>query len=97
VTPAERDVLTERERQRHRWGDEHDDRHDLEDLAEAAAHLAEPEADIDPDDADDESLGWAVRLKGRLYDDRRKQLVVAAALLVAEIDRLDRKTTREGT
>lgn len=85
------DVLTERQYQHAVWGDSHDDQHRDQGLAGAAAHLAEPDDDIDPDDAEDDDLGWAVRLKAKHHGDRRRQLVIAAALLVAEIERLDRK------
>lgn len=84
------DVITEREKQRIRWGDAHDDEHDAGELASAAAYLADPVTENLDGDADDDDLGWVVQLRAKIADDRRKQLVIAAALLLAEIERMDR-------
>ncbi len=95
MSQAETDVRVERRRQRDQWGDDHDDTHDGGELADAAAWLANTD-DPDDGDVDDEDLGWAVRLKARHASDRRQQLVIAAALVLAEIDRLDRIASPRG-
>lgn len=86
MTPAERDVLAEREKQRQRWGDDHDDDHGDGEIGFAAAEMMHP---IEPREF---AVGWAERLRARTRGDRRRQLVIAAALAIAEIDRLDRGT-----
>lgn len=93
MTQAEIDILAEREKQRQKWGDEHDDEHHSgEELASAAAYLADPTTENLDGDGDDEDLGWIVHLRARIKDNRRKQLVIAAALLIAEVERIDRAT-----
>lgn len=83
ATPGERDVIAERAKQRDRWGDAHDDSgHIRGDLALAAVRVVIGQRDglWTPE--------WASR-----WDDRdwRTKLVKAAAMLIAEIDRFDRK------
>lgn len=78
LSRAESDIFAERASQRSRWGEDHDDEHAKGQLARAAAAYA----------ASDESLwpfadGWKPR-------SRREDLVRAAALLIAEIERMDR-------
>lgn len=93
MSRASDDVLAERERQRSKWGDDHDDDHDDGALADAASYLAATGDDgcVDPDDPDElAEAGWAVQLRAKHKGDRRRQLVIAAALLLAEIERLDR-------
>ena len=83
-TQAETDVLAERAKQRAKWGDDHDDGHLDGDLSTAAAYIASPTglaADVDPPD-------WAYRLDAE--HDRRGRLVIASALIIAEIEHLDR-------
>ena len=91
------DVAAEREKQRQTWGDEHDDQHTAGQLAEIAALVAHPnDLDVDPDDdgEDDDGVEWvAVRIRRR--NERRRQLVIAAALCIAEIERLDRAEVRD--
>lgn len=94
-TRAEGDVLAERAKQRVRWGDDHDDEeHQGGELAVAASYLADPFDGGGCLDEDDPEAGWAVRLKAR--HDRRQQLVIAAALLLAEIERLNRAEASRG-
>lgn len=87
------DVLNERARQRQLWGDEHDDDcHGEHDLAAAAATLALP-----PDATpwlNGAAPEWAVKLRRKLEDDRRGSLVRATALLISELERLDRAEGR---
>lgn len=84
------EIRAERAHQIRQWPPEHDDSHDDGGLAMAGAFLAHPDQDVEEEDAEDEELGWAVRLKARNLDNRRRQLVIAAALIVAEIERIDR-------
>jgi hypothetical protein len=95
LTRAEQDVLRERDKQRERWGDEHDAaEHGDGALAAAAAFLAWPDGyEERPGEADRCLIpcpGWAYRLLERHDSDRRRQLLIAAALCLAEIERLDR-------
>jgi len=78
------EIAAERGKQRMKWGDEHDDEHTNGELAVAAAQLAVARTDEmvtckihDPD-------MWSLV---HSTEDGRRQLVIAAALLVAEIDR----------
>lgn len=91
---ALQDVALEREHQRQRWGDDHDDaEHGFGELASVAAHLAMPESPTAVLLASKlNAPGWALPL--RASRDRRAQLVTAAALLLAEIERLDRRASR---
>jgi len=81
---ALKDVIAEREKQRAKWGDMHDDDHDDHDdgaLASAAGFVATGCADTN-------TPAWAVAL----YENHngRECMVIAAALLLAEIERIDR-------
>ena len=92
TTRAEKSVLAERARQRQKWDAHHDDELPTGDLAVAATVLAEPD-DIylpDEDEVGDPKTPWAFRLLHKHRADRRRQLVIAAALLIAEIDKMDR-------
>ena len=79
TTDAERDVLAERRKQRAKWGDAHDDGHEDGDLIDVAEDIL-----LESDDR------WGLRAK---HPERRDQLVIAAALIVAEIERRDRAAT----
>jgi predicted transcriptional regulator len=80
-TPAVRDVLAERAKQYVQWGNAHDDEHGHGELAAAAGLLVAGEATRAP--------VWSWRLLDK-HPDRRRQLVIGAALAIAEIERLDR-------
>ncbi|HYF25939.1 MAG TPA: hypothetical protein VD931_09395 [Baekduia sp.] len=103
LTGAAADVVAERQRQRQKWGDEHDDEHTNGALAATAAVLAHPQAPPPPCGCREalcphtpvlpppepiRAPDWAHPLRWR--HDRRRQLVIAAALIIAEIERLDR-------
>lgn len=95
-TRAVRDVLEERERQARKGYDaDHDDDHDQGEIASAAAFMLDPASEVDPNDAGDEDLGWAVRLRAKHHADRRRQVVIGVALGLAEIERLDREEERK--
>lgn len=88
LATAEADVLAERGRQRAKWADKHDDEHANGALAMAAAALVHPDAENAVNLAP--FWSWDLRARAR-HDQRRQQLVIAAALAIAEIERLDRK------
>lgn len=68
----------------------HDDAHTDDALADAAAYLAHSEEWRPYDDGGPTFPDWAEHIAAKWNHDRRRQLVIAAALLVAEIERLDR-------
>lgn len=87
-TAGERDVIVERHRQRDKlWGDAHDDEHDDRSLVAAAICYAGTEAKVFG-----YPRGWPVSWGPEHWKPKgeRADLVRAAALLIAEIDRLDR-------
>lgn len=93
MTKAVEDVLAERRRQieGEGWTPEHDDEHDAEELAQAAASYALWSASL---------YDSAFEVWPGLWDrnwfkptDPRRDLVKAAALIIAEIERLDRIET----
>ncbi|WP_211172430.1 hypothetical protein [Massilia forsythiae] len=81
-TDAARDVLDERQRQveKEGWTPEHDDMHDSGEMAHAAACYA----------VGDDKPGWPWARKWWKPGSRRRSLVKAGALILAEIERLDR-------
>lgn len=90
LSAAARDVLAERQRQIEveGWTPEHDDQHDMGQLGSAAGcyamfTLAYPEGDPSPHWPWDKSWWKPSR-------DRRRNLEKAGALVIAEIERLDR-------
>ncbi len=101
------DVAVERERQREKWGDDHDDEHADGALAAAAAVLVHPQAPPEPCGCREamcphvpvvivepiRAPDWAHPLRWR-HADRRRQLVIGAALAIAEIERIDRQAER---
>jgi hypothetical protein len=86
MATAIRDITDERLRQvgKEGWTAEHDDEHSNGQLAQAAACYAW--AGWKPAPYWPWSRAWDKRDK----HDRRRQLVIAGALIVAEIERLDR-------
>lgn len=100
------DVARERERQLsvEGWSAQHDDRHDKGEMAMAAACYAAPERmfraneivgrGYEPMTSYTDAWPWEDRWwKPK---DRRRDLVRAAALIVAEIERLDRAAALRG-
>ena len=85
MTQAEIDILAEREKQRAKWDTGHDDEHDDGQLAKAAGAMA-----LNVHNPASNWWGYALTLKHT--GNRRKQLVIAAALLIAEVERIDRAT-----
>ncbi len=91
ITKAASDVLAERRRQieAEGWTPEHDDEHTQGELVQAAADLCVYGTDFRVVDYDGDSMvGWGLTEAHR--DNRRRQLVIAGALILAEIERLDR-------
>lgn len=88
---AARDVLNERARQLigEGYSYEHDDSHDEAELACAATWYALPEHLRKWFEASDIDL-WPFEVSSFKPSDRRRDLVKAGALILAEIERLDR-------
>lgn len=87
------------------WTPEHDDEHTLGELAAAAACYAAPftpyqKIILNAGEGYVDAWPWFSD-KGQLtkdikkYKNRRRQLLIAAALIVAEIERMDRETAHE--
>lgn len=93
LTPAARDVLAERQRQisTEGWTSEHDDKEHLPgELALAAAsYICADEQDAPPAIWPWDWSWWKPR-------DRRRNLVKSGALILAEIDSIDRAQAKEG-
>lgn len=102
MSNALQDIAAERKRQIavEGWTPDHDDEHDDGELAKAAACYANPMAIVvdgeglqigEPNDAT-LPVGWPESWSARWWkpSTRRRDLVKAAALIVAEIERLDR-------
>ena len=88
---ALREILIERKRQITGEGFslEHDAEHTHGELVQAAADLCLDGTDFRVVDLDgDRMIGWGLTEKH--HSNRRRQLVIAAALILAEIERLDR-------
>jgi hypothetical protein len=80
-------IAAERQRQieAEGWTPEHDDEHDDGQLAKAASCYASPP------DCTNRHFDWPWAMEWwKPSEDRRRELVKAAALIVAEIERLDR-------
>lgn len=87
------EIAAERRRQieTEGWTAEHDDKHDFGELADAAAsYIIWPNSPL---------ASWRIRIAKQVWPfddvwwkpkDRRRNLIRAAALIVAEIERLDR-------
>lgn len=98
ATQAARDVLVERRRQVEKEGYEpdHDDEHKNEEIAAYAAYYAMPPGVREWSAAETgyaETFGEAIVPDGwrpTTLGDRRRELVKAGALILAEIERLDR-------
>lgn len=92
------------ERQRHAevegWTDEHDDDHDLGELADAAAVYSMSPAGREKYEADRMApkkwppAWWPWQHQWFKPKDRRRDLVRAGSLLIAEIQRIDREKER---
>lgn len=92
LTRAAADVLAEREKQRAKWGDDHDDTHTnppvLPLTAAVLAIEGLPGVPWSLNAIRNDSPEWVRSLVDR--HGPRARLVIAAALLLAEIERLDR-------
>ena len=105
MTKASDDVLAERERQKagEGWTEAHDDAHDKGQMALAAAAYAEHSARFG--DATMFGVKYALKAFPTTWPwsrdcwkpkNSRRDLVRAGALILAEIERLDRAAEREG-
>lgn len=92
ITAAARDVLGERRRQieTEGWTPEHDDHHLPNELALAAASY------VCADEGDAPPAIWPWDWSWWKPKDRRRNLVKAGALILAEIERLDRIQPTKG-
>lgn len=99
LTQAARDVLAERRRQveAEGWTPEHDDEHSNGELSDAAGCYA-LFASI-PEEHRPRSVPefWPIQWQCNWWKptDQRRDLVKAAALILAEIERLDRMATKQ--
>ena len=91
IDTAVGDVLGERIRQiaSEGWTPAHDDQHVAGELAQASAWYA-------CDAREAPCWPWVDSVPDLRGKDRRRQVVIAAALLLAEIERLDRLAAKEG-
>lgn len=89
LTDAARDVLAERQRQisAEGWTPEHDDKNTAEQLALAAVCYALPQGDYTIPEPPE---FWPWDVAWWKPGDRRRELIKAGALVLAEIERLDR-------
>ena len=87
------DIVAERRRQieQEGWTADHDDRHANGDLSDAAACYAATDRDL----RYGIPFGWPWSASRWKPKDRRRDLVRAGALIVAEIERLDRAAARD--
>lgn len=87
-SPAARDVLAERQRQiqREGWTPEHDDEHCRGELAQAAACYAIGSVGC----TSGTTMLWPWAMNDWKPKGERRDLIRAAALIIAEIERLDR-------
>lgn len=98
-------IAAERDRQisHEGWTPDHDDKHTDESLAMAAALYAAPELLYSIRNYTDASVVFTVRnpwpwdkCQDKRYDHPRKRcLEIAGALIAAELDRIERKKSRE--
>lgn len=87
------DIRTERLRQvvSEGWSPEHDDSHDTGEIADAAACYAMTDMNRErPFRANEPPQWWPWEARWWKPGDRRRELVKAGALILAEIERLDR-------
>ena len=98
-TSAELDVLAERARQvsAEGWTPEHDDEHVGGELSDAAAAYAEAASSADHFTVDLPPAMWPWGDESWKPGDPRRMLVKAGALVLAEIERLDRAAARATT
>jgi hypothetical protein len=101
------DIAAERKRQIdvEGWNTKHDDEHDDRSLAMAAALYASPRDDLVVIELNPDGVKWIdpwpwyeIYGKRSAWDkrkkhDQRRRLVVAGALILAEIERIDRAQT----
>jgi cell pole-organizing protein PopZ len=102
MSKAINDIVAERRRQieAEGWTPEHDDAHDDGEMAHAAACYANHSADQIRDHVcppGDPPMDWPWDDESWRPSTRRRDLVKAAALIVAEIERLDRAELAERT
>ncbi|MBX3580092.1 MAG: hypothetical protein KF723_23055 [Rhizobiaceae bacterium] len=102
MSPGTLDVLAERERQLEveGWSSDHDDKHDSGEIASAAAAYALPDPSFRlKRNGEGQVVAvprvWPWSAEWWKPKSRRQNLVRAGALILAELDRLDRAAERE--
>lgn len=97
LSKAMSDVMNERDRQWNEegWTPEHDDQHVKGELARAGAAYALSTACWRLGELDTVRALWPFEWSWFKPSDDRRELVKAAALIVAEIERLDRAVARD--
>lgn len=102
LSSAAQDVLAERNRQitAEGWTPAHDDEHACDEIAAFACFYAMPPAARDWDASSTgygQTLGEALKPEGwqGKTGDRRRELIKAGALILAEIERLDRAAAKQ--
>ena len=96
LSKAAIDVLAERQRQQavEGWTPEHDDEHNCGELAMAAVCYINETGAVNRNGG--KPWGWPLDSSWWKPDDRRRNLVKAGALILAEIERLDRAGLKGG-
>ena len=97
ISQAALDIIAERARQisQEGWSPEHDDEHDLFELSRAGAVYAMLAAGYRPDNAMIRRLWPFEDAWLKPSDTRRRDLVKAAACILADIERLDRNNDND--
>lgn len=98
MSDAARDLLAERARQvqEEGWTPEHDDEHSCGEMAEAAACYA-ASARVPTSTKRRQCPGyWPWAAKWWKPSDQRRDLIKAGALILAELERIDRATRKQG-
>ena len=91
------EVLAERAKQTRKWGATHDKQHSNQELAWAAMYYACPDVNNELPEALFDYTGWD-KTHVKKPSGHRKNVVIAAALLLAELDRIDaQEDTGEST
>jgi hypothetical protein len=100
-TAAARDVLAERRRQveQEGWTPEHDDEHNIGEMAVAACCYAFAGSEMVPDEVHFERtpMDWPWASEWWKPSSKRRNLIKAGALILAEIERIDRAALQTGS
>lgn len=97
MTPALTNIVAERERQKsvEGWTTQHDDEHDRNELGYAASCYADPGFINNGDPNSESPRNWPWDDDWWKPKSYRENLVRAGALILAELERIDREEDRE--